>query len=73
MNILKDLFKSKGIKRNLSALLSVIFAGVISQPEYAPLAPLLLKIVATLGGVGLVQAAATGNLAIKKEEERFDE
>jgi len=64
-----DIFKSKGVKRNLASLLAAIFAGAMVHPAVVPYAPLLLKIVGILGGSGLLQAAATGNLTIEKDSD----
>lgn len=66
MSFVGNLFKSVGVKRSLASLLAAVFAGAIQHPAVAPYASNLLEIVGVLGGAGVVGAAASGNLIIKK-------
>lgn len=57
--------KSKGIKRNLAALLSVLASVASFVPALQPFQEQILWLAGLLGGTGLLHAAVSDTLTIK--------
>jgi hypothetical protein len=61
------MFESKGLWRTIGATISALggIAAVVPVPVVQAWAPVLLTVGATIGGLGVVRAAAVGKLKIK--------
>ena len=62
MSIISDIFKSKGKKRTLSAILSALAVVAGHVPVLAPFQPILIQLAGVLGGIAVAHAAAQDNL-----------
>lgn len=60
------MFKSKGLKRNLAALLAAVAAAAQFIPALQPFQELLISVSGALGALGLGHAAIEGNLVSEK-------
>lgn len=57
--------KSKGLKRNIAALLAVVASVASAIPVLQPYQEMILWVAGLFGGTGLLHAAAADTLTIK--------